>query len=42
MNTPDYPVIEAHANRAEAVAAFWAVLAPHLVSHEGAPETLAA
>lgn len=28
---PRYPEVPAHASRSEAVAGFWAVLAPHLV-----------
>jgi hypothetical protein len=31
MEEPRYPEVPAHASRSEAVAGFWAVLAPHLV-----------
>ncbi len=42
MNTPKYPAVQPHDSRAEAVASFWAVLAPHLVADEVAPESRAA
>ena len=35
MNEPVYPQVPPHASRAQAVEAFWAVLAPYLVSEAG-------